>query len=324
MLRVPAVIGAAAIDPLLDIVGEDFAELDLGGRGQRAYEAIFAAGGPRAGQLRRLQGHDDRALLRARRGGAQPELGCDWLPGPHLCASVGGGATEADLGTRDRCRGSSMLEADVCVVGSGAGGAVIAARLQQAGRSVVVLEQGAYTSEADLLQLELHDGARTYLNGGLFWSESGSVGILAGSTLGGGTFVNSLVCLQAAAADARGVGGVRPRGAGRAGVRPPYRHGVGAPRRQYRGDRPQRKQSADDDGARGEPVARGSSCLATPGRTIRATAATATPAASAARSSRRSSRTCRTPPTPAPASSSAAAPSGCSSRTEGQSVWRRS
>ena len=62
--------------------------------------------------------------------------------------------------------------------------------------SVVVLEQGRYTSESDLRQEELHDGARTYLRGGIIWSETGRMGVLAGGTLGGGTFVNSLVCLR--------------------------------------------------------------------------------------------------------------------------------
>ncbi len=81
-------------------------------------------------------------------------------------------------------------------MGSGAGGAVVAARLQAAGLRVVMLEQGSYRNESDFRQLELEGANDLYLGGGVIWSESGSLGILAGSTLGGGTVVNSLVCLR--------------------------------------------------------------------------------------------------------------------------------
>jgi choline dehydrogenase-like flavoprotein len=90
----------------------------------------------------------------------------------------------------------ATLRADVCVVGSGAGGSVIAAELQRAGRSVIVLERGGYRNESDFRQLELVGARELYLRGGLFYSESGSIGILAGATLGGGTVVNSMVCLE--------------------------------------------------------------------------------------------------------------------------------
>ena len=86
----------------------------------------------------------------------------------------------------------ATLTADVCVVGSGAGGSVIAARMAQAGRSVVVLEAGPYRNEADFRQLEA-EGAEMYLGGGLMWSHDGAMGLLAGSTLGGGTVINSMV-----------------------------------------------------------------------------------------------------------------------------------
>ncbi|HEY8581800.1 MAG TPA: FAD-dependent oxidoreductase [Capillimicrobium sp.] len=87
----------------------------------------------------------------------------------------------------------ATLTADVCIVGSGAGGSVIAARLAQAGRDVLVLEAGPYRNEADFRQLEA-EGAEMYLGGGLRWSEDGSMGLLAGSALGGGTVINSMVC----------------------------------------------------------------------------------------------------------------------------------
>ncbi len=90
----------------------------------------------------------------------------------------------------------STLTAEVCVVGSGAGGSVIAAELQQAGKSVLVLEMGGYRNEADFKQLELPGLLELHLGGGLIASEDGSISIFAGSTLGGGTIVNYMNCLR--------------------------------------------------------------------------------------------------------------------------------
>lgn len=87
----------------------------------------------------------------------------------------------------------ATLTADVCIVGSGAGGSVIAARLAQAGRDVLVLEAGPYRNEADFRQLEA-EGGEMYLHGGLGWGADGTIGLLAGSALGGGTVINSMVC----------------------------------------------------------------------------------------------------------------------------------
>jgi choline dehydrogenase-like flavoprotein len=92
--------------------------------------------------------------------------------------------------------GPTTLQADVCVIGSGAGGSVIAAELQAAGLQVVVLERASYRNEADFRQLELVGASELYLRGGLFWSEGGTIGLLAGATLGGGTVINSMVCLR--------------------------------------------------------------------------------------------------------------------------------
>ncbi len=91
---------------------------------------------------------------------------------------------------------SATLTADVCVVGSGAGGSVIAARCAAAGKQVLVLEMGQYRNEADFKQLELPGYLELYYGGGLAASESGSIGILAGSTLGGGTVVNYMNCVR--------------------------------------------------------------------------------------------------------------------------------
>jgi choline dehydrogenase-like flavoprotein len=91
---------------------------------------------------------------------------------------------------------SATLTADVCVIGSGAGGGVVAAELARAGKSVVVLEMGQYRNESDFKQLELPGLFELYLGGGLTSSEDGTMSILAGSTLGGGTVVNYMNCIR--------------------------------------------------------------------------------------------------------------------------------
>ena len=90
----------------------------------------------------------------------------------------------------------ATLTADACLIGSGAGGGVIAAKLQAEGRSVLVLEMGPYKNEADFNQLELPGMLDMYLGGGLATSEDGSMALLAGSCLGGGTTINYQNCLR--------------------------------------------------------------------------------------------------------------------------------
>jgi choline dehydrogenase-like flavoprotein len=91
---------------------------------------------------------------------------------------------------------SATLTCDVCVVGSGAGGGVVAAECAKAGKDVLVLEMGAYRNESDFTNLEIPGYFELYYGGGLATSESGSIAILAGSTLGGGTIVNYMNCVR--------------------------------------------------------------------------------------------------------------------------------
>lgn len=89
------------------------------------------------------------------------------------------------------------LEADVVIVGSGAGGGVIAAELTRAGRSVVVVEAGPYVDEAHLPTDELDAFSRLYLNHGLLTTWDGSITMLSGSGVGGGTLVNWMTSIAA-------------------------------------------------------------------------------------------------------------------------------
>ncbi|HEY2740369.1 MAG TPA: GMC family oxidoreductase, partial [Thermoanaerobaculia bacterium] len=87
-------------------------------------------------------------------------------------------------------RAPAAFECDACVIGSGAGGAVIAAELAAAGRRVIVLEAGAGLQASDFEQRELPGFQSLYLDAGLTASRDLGMAILAGGALGGGTTVN--------------------------------------------------------------------------------------------------------------------------------------
>ncbi len=78
----------------------------------------------------------------------------------------------------------------VLVIGSGAGGGVIAGELSKAGLEVLVVEKGSYFNEADFSQREVEMVSKLYEQSGALNSRDGAITALAGSCLGGGTTVN--------------------------------------------------------------------------------------------------------------------------------------
>ena len=83
------------------------------------------------------------------------------------------------------------------VVGSGAGAGVVARELAAAGRSVIVLEAGPFVPEPEMPTHELAAFDRLYLDHGLTSTWDGSVSILAGAGVGGGTTINWMTCITA-------------------------------------------------------------------------------------------------------------------------------
>ena len=93
---------------------------------------------------------------------------------------------------------------DVVVVGSGAGGGVVAGELTERGRSVLLLECGPHLTAADFSRWEAkatHD---------LFWpmrfalidgGAGGTVALLGGRCVGGSTTINTKVALRGHAKD---------------------------------------------------------------------------------------------------------------------------
>ncbi|WP_345070880.1 GMC family oxidoreductase N-terminal domain-containing protein, partial [Hymenobacter fastidiosus] len=81
-------------------------------------------------------------------------------------------------------------DCDVLVIGSGAGGGVIAGELAAAGQQVLVLEKGPYCHGCDFTQREVDMLGKLYDAKGALTTQDGGVALLAGSCLGGGTTVN--------------------------------------------------------------------------------------------------------------------------------------
>ncbi|RTQ49759.1 FAD-binding protein [Hymenobacter gummosus] len=79
---------------------------------------------------------------------------------------------------------------EVLVIGSGAGGGVVAGELAEAGHDVLVLDKGPYCHGCDFTQREADMIGRLYDARGTLGTTDGGVTLLAGSCLGGGTTVN--------------------------------------------------------------------------------------------------------------------------------------
>ena len=92
------------------------------------------------------------------------------------------------------------IEADVCVIGSGAGGGVVAAELAAAGKRVVVLERAPLRTEPDFDSRELAGYAALFVDRGIAATSDRAIALLAGSAVGGGTIVNWNTSLRIPAA----------------------------------------------------------------------------------------------------------------------------
>ena len=84
----------------------------------------------------------------------------------------------------------TVYECEVLVIGSGAGGGVMAGEMAQAGHDVLVLEKGPYCHGRDFTQREADMLSQLYDARGTLSTQDGGIGLLAGSCLGGGTTVN--------------------------------------------------------------------------------------------------------------------------------------
>jgi choline dehydrogenase-like flavoprotein len=87
-------------------------------------------------------------------------------------------------------------EYDLCVIGSGAGGSVIAHRAAAAELDVLVLEEGELIAPQQIHQSEGEMTALLYKEGGLQTTVDLGMTILQGRAVGGTTFVNNAICFR--------------------------------------------------------------------------------------------------------------------------------
>jgi len=111
-------------------------------------------------------------------------------------------AERAKLGTPPESRIEPMevtqdiVETDLAVVGSGAGGSVIAAHAAKAGFRVLVIEAGPLLTTDTFTQRELPGTDGMLERHGLMTSKDFAFGVLHGRTAGGGTAINWMTCLR--------------------------------------------------------------------------------------------------------------------------------
>lgn len=78
-------------------------------------------------------------------------------------------------------------DTDVLIVGSGAGGGVVASELSDKGWNLFVVEKGVYQKVEDLPGTPKEGFEELYEGQGLMATEDGGLNVLAGATFGGGT-----------------------------------------------------------------------------------------------------------------------------------------
>ncbi|XP_078163907.1 long-chain-alcohol oxidase FAO4A-like [Carex rostrata] len=90
----------------------------------------------------------------------------------------------------------TTITCDVVIIGSGAGGGVVAGALALAGYNVVVIEKGGYNARSNLSLLEGPSLDQMYEGSGVVGTEDMSIVVLAGSTVGGGSAINWSACIR--------------------------------------------------------------------------------------------------------------------------------
>jgi choline dehydrogenase-like flavoprotein len=89
-----------------------------------------------------------------------------------------------------------LCDVDVCIIGSGAAGAILGTKLAESGKSVVVLEKGGYYDGESMNQREADMIPLLWKNAGANFTSNLRIAIAQGCCLGGSTVINDAVCFR--------------------------------------------------------------------------------------------------------------------------------
>ena len=89
-----------------------------------------------------------------------------------------------------------VCDVDVCIIGSGAAGAILGSKLAHHGKSVVILERGPYYDGESMNQREADMIPILWKNAGANFTSNLRIAIAQGSCLGGSTVINDAVCFR--------------------------------------------------------------------------------------------------------------------------------
>ncbi len=88
------------------------------------------------------------------------------------------------------------IEADVVIIGSGAGGGISAYELAKAGKKVIILEAGPYVPSEKFTEMMAVSMATMYEGEGAQSNTDGDITVLQGRCVGGSTVVNAALCFR--------------------------------------------------------------------------------------------------------------------------------
>ena len=190
--------------------------LELGNEEKERYLASWRdsrIGSKRSGfqALKRLACFLAYTLVNER--GSNPNWKEIGYPGPSVSRSIGE-STEIPISQMETPENGAATECDVVIVGSGAGGSVVAYELSKRKRNVIVVESGPHSTAKNFDQKELSMMNRLFEQHGAAATKDLSIALLAGIGSGGGTTVNWMTCIRPPASVLRnwelefGIGGL--------------------------------------------------------------------------------------------------------------------